>query len=96
MAKHSCEISRLQRQEAAQQLKKVVTDLITEEAIKIDAIANTHSVKSKWVRTLIVGGTNYQPKCKSQLYNALVSTKVQEVNTGRLLSSIFTTINSSP
>jgi len=95
-AKHSCQISRLQRQEATQQLKKAVTDLIAEQAIKADAIADAHSVKSKWVKALIVGGTNYGSKRKSQLYNALVSAKAQEVNSGKFLSSIFTTINSPP
>ena len=95
-AKHSRQISRLQRQEATQQLKKAVTNLIAEQAIKADAIADAHSVKSKWVKALIVGSTNYGSKCKSQLYNTLVSTKAQEVNSGKFLSSIFTTINSPP
>ena len=92
--KQSRKISRLQRQEAAQQLKKAVTDLITEEATKINAIADAHNVKSKWVKKLMIGGMNYWSKCKSQLYNVLVSAKVQEVNSGRPLSSIFATINS--
>ena len=83
-AKNSCKIAREQKQNSDERLRNAIKEFVAEQDAKIKAIAKEHNVQPKQVRALAVGATHYQSNRSVQLYNALLSAKVQEVNKGNV------------
>ena len=83
-AKNSRKIAREQRQNSDERLRNAIKEFVAEQDAKIEAIAKEHNVQPKRIRALVVGATHYQSNRSVQLYNALLSAKAQEVNTGNV------------
>ena len=83
-AKNSRKIAREQKQNSDERLRNAIKEFVADQDAKIEAIAKEHNVQPKQVRALMVGAAHYQSNRSVQLYNALLSAKAQEVNTGNV------------
>jgi hypothetical protein len=79
----SHKITSQQHKEAEDALNSAIQQLLAEEAQKVNDIALEHGVTVEKVKKLMGGIKNYKSSCSTQLENALMHAKAEEVNKGK-------------
>lgn len=79
----SRQISAAQRRDRDTLLNDAIQSLANEFEMKVQAIATTHNVTSEKVKKLLGSHKYYQNPCSTQLANAIIHDKANEVNEGR-------------
>ncbi|KIO02919.1 hypothetical protein M404DRAFT_956122 [Pisolithus tinctorius Marx 270] len=79
----SRQISAAQRRDRDTLLNDAIQSLANEFEMKVQAVATTHNVTSEKVKKLLGGHKYYQNPRSTQLANAIIHDKANEVNEGR-------------
>ena len=89
-----------QRKLKQAELSEAVQDLLAEQMVSIDVIAQKHSVSVTKVKKLLAVGTNYKGSRTPSLQDALLHAKAQEVNSSALFlfswTNMYSSANSPP